>query len=71
MRLPIERPSFSGATSFADLTDAELLLLARQRGFAGRVTAVADIITWHHEIDFQPPDGTAEPTVESRRSWTP
>src|SRR5438093_825102 len=60
MRLPIERPSFSRATSFADLTDAELLLLARQRGFAGRVTAVADTITWHHEIDFQPRDGTAD-----------
>ncbi len=60
LRLPIERPSFSRATSFADLTDAELLLLAHQRGFAGRVTAVADTITWHHEIDFQPHDGTAD-----------
>src|SRR6058998_4071083 len=35
MRLPIERPSFSQATSFADLTDAHLLVLARQRGFTG------------------------------------
>lgn len=60
MRLPIDRPSFSQATSFADLTDAELLLLARQRGFTGRVTAVADTVTWHHEIDFQPPAGPAD-----------
>jgi hypothetical protein len=60
MRLPIQRPSFPQATSFADLTDAELLQLTRTRGFTGRVAAVGDTITWHHEIDFQPPDGTPD-----------
>ncbi len=60
VRLPIQRPAFAHATSFADLTDDELLLLAKQRGFTGRVTAVGDTITWQHEIDFQPPDGTPD-----------
>jgi len=60
VRVPIQRPSFSQATSFADLSDADLLLLAGQRGFTGHVTAVDDTITWHHEIDFQPPDGTSD-----------
>jgi hypothetical protein len=60
MRLPIRRPAFANATSFADLTDDDLLLLAKQRGFTGHVTAVGDTITWQHEIDFQPPDGTPD-----------
>lgn len=60
MRLPIQRPSFSHAASFADLTDDELLLLAKQRGFTGPVSAVGDTITWQHEIDFQPPNGTPD-----------
>ena len=56
MRLPRNRPSFAHATSFADLSDAELMILAKQRGFAGTTTAQGGIATWHHEIDFQPPD---------------
>jgi hypothetical protein len=60
MRVPIQRPSFSQASSFADLTDADLLLLAGQRGFAGYVTAIDDTITWHHELDFQPPDSSPD-----------
>jgi hypothetical protein len=55
MRIPRDRPTFSRATSFADLTDDELRALARQRGFTGRTTAEGAIATWHHEIDFQPP----------------
>lgn len=58
VRFPINRPTFSHAASFADLTDEELRLLAHQRGFTGRTTAAGAIATWHHEIDFQPPDGT-------------
>jgi len=60
MRLPINRPRFANATSFADLTDDDLLGLAKQRGFTGHVSAVGDTITWQHEIDFQPPDGTRD-----------
>ena len=60
MRVPRNRPSFARARSFADLSDAELLVLAKQRGFAGYTTSVGDIATWHHEIDFQPPDTSAD-----------
>ena len=60
LRIPRDRPSFPRATSFADLSDAELLLLARQRGFAGITTVAGALATWHHEIDFQPPDGTED-----------
>jgi len=56
MRIPVDRPAFAGARSFADLSDADLRMLARQRGFTGPVTAQGDTVTWHHEIDFQPPD---------------
>jgi hypothetical protein len=56
VRIPRGRPSFPHATSFADLSDAELMELAKQRGFSGHTTAARDVATWHHEIDFQPPD---------------
>jgi hypothetical protein len=57
MRIPKDRPIFAQAKSFGDLTDSELRLLARQQGFAGQTTVAAAVATWHHEIDFQPPDG--------------
>jgi len=60
VRLPRDRPTFAQARSFADLKDAELLQLARQRGFAGSTTISGDRATWHHEIDFQPPDGAED-----------
>jgi hypothetical protein len=58
VRFPRDRPKFPHAASFADLTDADLLLLAKQRGFAGFTTVEGLVATWHHEIDFQPTDGT-------------
>lgn len=61
VRFARDRPAFAHATSFADLSDADLLHLARQRGFTGQVTAAGDTITWQHAIDFQPPDG--EPDI--------
>ncbi|MEO6209648.1 MAG: hypothetical protein ABIQ10_05920 [Gemmatimonadaceae bacterium] len=60
MRIPRDRPLFPNATSFADLTDAELLSLAKQRGFAGYTTVAGALATWHHEVDFQPPDTSAD-----------
>jgi hypothetical protein len=57
-RVPRDRPSFPHAASFADLTDAELRLLAQQKGFTGHTTVAGDNATWHHQIDYQPPDGT-------------
>lgn len=61
VRLPRERSALSRARSFADLTDIELHVLARQRGFAGFTTMHGALATWHHEIDFQPAD--TEPDV--------
>jgi hypothetical protein len=60
VRLPINRPKLLNAASFADLTDAELRVLAKQRGFIGHTTAQSLIATWHHELDFQPPDAGAD-----------
>jgi len=60
VRIPRDRPSFAHAHSFADFTDAELLLLAKQRAFAGTTTVAGALATWHHEIDFQPSDGSAD-----------
>jgi hypothetical protein len=59
-RIPRERAVLTHAKSFADLTDRELLLLARQRGFAGTTTVAGDLATWHHEVDFQPPDSSPD-----------
>ena len=60
VRIPRERAALTHAASFADLSDAELLLLARQRGFTGTTTVAGDLATWHHEIDFQPPDSSPD-----------
>ncbi|MEO8881052.1 MAG: hypothetical protein ABI446_11730 [Gemmatimonadaceae bacterium] len=60
IRIPRDRPSFAHAKSFEDLTDAELLALAKQRGFSGNTTVSVALATWHHEIDFQPPDTSAD-----------
>ncbi len=60
VRFPVERQSFSRATSFADLSESELRMLARQRGFTGRTLVSGGVATWGHEISFQPPDGTTD-----------
>jgi hypothetical protein len=60
MRIPRDRPAFAQAKSFADLTDADLLQLARQRGFTGSATVSDARATWHHEVDFQPPDSAQD-----------
>jgi hypothetical protein len=57
VRIPRDRPNFKHASSFADLSDQDLHALAQQRGFAGRTTLVGTTATWHHQIDFQPPNG--------------
>jgi hypothetical protein len=59
-RIPKDRPAFPHATSLADLTDAELATLYPQEGFSGYTTVQGYITTWHHEIDYQPPDGTVD-----------
>src|SRR5207253_1266393 len=60
VRIPRDRARSAHARSFADLSDDELLSLARQRGFAGFTTMAGALVTWHHELDFQPPDSSAD-----------
>ena len=60
VRIPRDRPRFSGAKSFADLTDQQLLMLAGQGAFTGRTTMAGMVATWQHNIEFQPPDGATD-----------
>jgi len=60
IRIPKSRPGVSTAMSFADLTDLQLRLLTHQNGFTGHTTMAGAVATWHHDIDFQPSDGTPD-----------
>jgi hypothetical protein len=60
VRIRGDRPELAGAASFADLSDDQLLALAKQNGFAGYTTIDGANATWHHEIDFQPSDESAD-----------
>lgn len=59
-RIPKDRPRYPKAKSLHDLSDAELATLFPQEGFSGYTTTEGYIITWHHEIDYQPPDGSID-----------
>lgn len=54
VRIPSDRASNAKVGAFDDLTDAQLRVLARQKGFTGHTTFDGRVVTWHHEIDFQP-----------------
>lgn len=60
VRIPKDRPSFPHAKSLRDLTDKELETLYPEEGFSGFTTTEGYVVTWHHEISFQPPDGTID-----------
>lgn len=57
LRIPAGRPDFSGVTSLAECTSAQLQWLAAQEGFVGvtRVDAQNDDTAWLRLADFQPP----------------
>ena len=57
VRIPPNRSWTATVTGFGDLTDAQLHTLARQKGFTGHTTFDGRVVTWHHEIDFQPDTG--------------
>jgi hypothetical protein len=59
-RVPKDRPRYPKAKSLDDLSDKELATLYSQQGFAGYTTVDGYVITWHHQIDYQPPDGTID-----------
>jgi hypothetical protein len=60
VRIPKDRPRIAGAASFTDLSDGDLRLLAKQSGFIGSTTMVGAVATWHHDMQYQPPDGTED-----------
>jgi hypothetical protein len=60
IRIPKDRTRFPNAKSFADLTDQQLQLLARQNGFTGLTTKLGAVATWNHDIQFQPSDGSPD-----------
>jgi hypothetical protein len=62
LRIPGDRPNTS-AGSLEELSDDECLVLARQSGFAGFCEAESDVVTWHHELDYQPTLGAREVDV--------
>ncbi|MFS2002517.1 hypothetical protein ACEN9F_02730 [Duganella sp. CT11-25] len=59
-RIPKDRPRFPEAKSLADLSDEQLTKLYAQEGFSGYTTVDGYIVTWHHEIGYQPPDGSVD-----------
>jgi hypothetical protein len=58
VRIPKDRPSYR--KPLHKLSDAELQTLYTQQGFSGFTTIDGYVTTWHHEIDYQPPDGTVD-----------
>lgn len=57
IRIPADRPDFTGTRSLADCSGAQLQWLARQQGFAGITVVAGDQCIWERVIDFQPPSG--------------
>lgn len=58
LRVPAQRPDFSGCRQVADCTAAQRGWLAGQKGFAG-LTEISRVAAdtycqWHRKIDFQP-----------------
>lgn len=60
LRIPPDRPDFSGVTGFHDLNVAQTAWLARQQGFAGRLVIDGDRLHWQRGIDLQPPADLAD-----------
>ena len=54
LRQPDARPDFTPTRLLADVTDDQLVWLARQEGFAGRLQFDDRWFEWGREIDFQP-----------------
>jgi len=57
IRVPADRPSGEGRTSFADYSIAELLQMAEQKGFAGHIEVAGNVCRWNRYIDYRPNNG--------------
>ena len=60
IRIPAERPDFSGCKSLADCTNDQLRWLATQQGFFGYTHIRESVCEWRREIDFQPDNNTRD-----------
>ncbi len=60
LRQPTGAPDFSHVRGLDDLTYDDCAWLARQEGFAGRLTRDGRWFEWLRTIDFQPPTGRAD-----------
>lgn len=57
LTIPLDRPDFTGRRTWADFSDVELLLLARQRGVSGACIAQGDLLHRRRQIDYLPRRG--------------
>ena len=60
LRVLSDRKVSPSPRSFDSLSDADLAELSRQTAFAGWTAVDGDTSTWHHEVDFEPPDGSED-----------
>ncbi len=60
LRIPADRPDFSGVNSLAHCDDARLAWLATQQGFCGVTQVDGDRCIWHRQMDFQPASGNRD-----------
>ena len=60
LRVPQQRPDFSGITALNDLTREQMLFLASQEGFAGQLSFDGRFFEWHRHIDYQPKSAMAD-----------
>lgn len=63
LRQPAGRPDFSGVRSLKDLSAEQVVWLAQQEGFAGRLEQDGEFFVWRRMLDFQP----EAPTPDSGR----
>lgn len=57
IRIPADRPSFTGKSRLQDFSIDELKLLASQQGFAGKTKVIGDTCLWERHLDYQPTTG--------------
>jgi len=57
LRIPPDRPDFSGIGGLEDCDDDRLAWLATQQGFCGITEVSGARCQWHRRVDFQPDSG--------------
>lgn len=60
LRLPPERPDFTGVCDIEHMRAEQIDWMARVQGFAGRLSLEGDIASWQRDLDIQPPSAVAD-----------